>query len=216
MGIPVGTTQIFINPAEDNFGVDKALTDIYTNANFVEPFGLGTGAVAREGTIFRQNFAAAGVSPGATGADNVIAVFSLPGNSFDIAGRGISITAQGKLATNANTKQIKIYFNATTAVLGSTVTGGTVIADTAAQTGSNVGWLLGANVYKIGAAASNTQYAQCDGGWVGGTHLGGGASNLPMFPTAVESAAILIAVTGNCTTTATDIVLNSFVITALN
>ena len=138
----------------------------------------------------------------------MLAVFSLPGNSFDVLGRGLNITAAGKFATTANNKTVRIYFNATTAVVGSTVTGGTVVADTGVQAGSNVGWQVNANIFKYGAAGSITQYAQCDGAFVGGTHLGGGASSLPMFTTATESGAILIAITGNAATATTDIVLN--------
>jgi hypothetical protein len=216
MVAPTGTTQKFINPQEDNAGVDVVFTDIYQNPNFVEPFGLGLAGMSREGNIFRLAIGAAGVSPGGTGTDNVIGVYTLPANSFDIPGRGINIQAQGKFATNGNTKQVKIIFGCTTAVLGSAVTGGTVIADTAAQTGSNVGWLISANVFKFGAAGSNTQYAQCEGVITGATHLGLGASGVPVFPTMPENAPIIIAITGNCTTTATDIVLNFWEINAMN
>jgi hypothetical protein len=211
----IGTTQKYVGPAEDNEPIDAIFSDIYGNPNFVEPFGNGGAPMRREGTLFSQILGVTGVSPGATGNDNVIGVFSLPANTFDIANRGIQIAAQGRFATNTNTKQVKIWFNATTAVLGSAITGGTTVGDSGAQTGSNVGWMITSGVYKYGAAGSNTQNGQCDGGWIGGTHLGGGASNLPMFTTAVESGAIIIAVTGNCTTTATDIVLTSLVITGM-
>ena len=135
MVAPTGTTQKFLNPPEDNFGVDQIFNDIYQNPNFVEPFGLGVAPIAREGNIFRQ-VSSPGISPGATGADNVLAVFSLPANSFDIAGRGVNITAAGKFATTANNKTVRIYYNATTAVVGSTVTGGTLVADTAFRPGA--------------------------------------------------------------------------------
>src|ERR1700732_4483150 len=69
----------------------------------------------------KQNFAqAAPVNPGATGADNVLAVYSLPANTFDIAGRSISIRAMGSIATGTNNKTVKIIFNPATAVVGST------------------------------------------------------------------------------------------------
>jgi hypothetical protein len=217
MVAPLGSTQKFVNPPEDVFGVDAIFNDIYQNPNFVEPFGLGLGAISREGNIFRQVLAATGVSPGATAADNVIGVFSIPANSFDIAGRGIAITAAGKFATNANTKQVKIIFNPSTAVVGATVgSGGTTVADSGAQTGSNVGWLIGANIFKLGAAGANTQYGQCSGVIEGCSHIGVGTGGLPQFPTAAENAAILLAITGNATTTATDIVMNFFEVNAMN
>jgi hypothetical protein len=219
MVAPVGTTQKFINPPEDNYGVDAVFTDIYQNPNFVEPFGLGLAAIAREGNIFRQ-VSVAGINPGATGADNVLAAFVLPANSLDIAGRGISLTASGKTGpTNATGKLIRLWWGATTAVVGSTISGGTLIADTGSQTTVSAGWLLMANVFKAGAAGSNTQYAQCTGAILGNSHLGlgaAGALGIPLFPTVAENAAIIIAVTGNATTAVADIVLNFFEINAMN
>lgn len=217
MVAPTGTTQKYVNPMEDNYGADVVFTDIYTNPDFVEPFGGGTAPMKREGNIDRSILPTAGVSPGATAADNVLYSFSIPAGTFDKLGRGITITASGKFAANGNTKQLKVIFNPATAVVGSTVgAGGTTVADSGAQTGSGVGWFLSANVFKLGAAGSNTQFGQSAGGWVGGTHLGGGAGSLPTYPTAVESGAILIAVTGNATTTATDIVLNFVEVNAMN
>lgn len=219
MGI-LGSTQPYIEHGNFQDAVTRwiAGTDAEPSAINTQ-FGSGVGAGStflEEGNINRQIFAAAGVSPGATGVDSVLAVFALPANSFDILGRGIALTASGKFATNANTKEVKLFFNATTAVVGSTITGGTAVADSGAQTGSNVGWSLFANIFKLGAAGSNTQYAQCTGAIAGSTHLGLGASSLPLFPTAVENAIILVAVTGNATTTATDIVLNFFEVNAMN
>ena len=82
------------------------------------------------------------------------------------------------------------------------VTGGNVIADTGPWVygtipNNNVGWQLTANVFKYGPANSNTQYAQ------GTVILGGihGGIGLPVFPTAVESGAIVIALTGSSYTT---------------
>ena len=189
-------------------------TGIEPSSN-LEQFGSGTGTVLSEGNLYRAQYLAAGaISPGATGADNVLAVYSIPANSFDVAGRGISITASGSFAANGNTKECKIIFNPSTAVVGSTVgTGGTTIADTGASSGNNVGWALYANVFKVGANGSNTQYAQETGTVVGATH---GGMGVPVYPTATESGAILVAVTGNATTTATDIKLNFVEINAMN
>jgi hypothetical protein len=178
--------------------------------------GVGSGAMfLEEGNINRQVFGAAGVSPGGLAADNVIAMFSIPANCFDVAGRGINVTACGKTVTSGTTKDIKIIFGCTTAVVGSTVTGGTTVTDTGSFTGaaSVGGWQINANIFKFGAAGSNTQYGQTTGIVTGTTHLG---INAPVFPTAPENAAILIAVTGNTNTTVTDIVLNFFEVNAMN
>ncbi len=181
-------------------------------------FGSGTGTFLEEGNIYRAAYlAASAINPGATNADNVLAVYSLPANSFDVSGRGISITASGLLGANSHTKDIKIFFNPSTAVVGSTIgSGGTNVADTGAQTWSGVGWELSANVFKVGAAGSNTQYAQETGVIVGATHGGVG---VPVYPTATEGAAILIAVTGNCSTSGsavTDIALNFVEVNVMN
>src|ERR1700756_495190 len=86
----------------------------------VTQFGSGTSTFPDEGNISRQ-ISSAGVNPGSTGNDNVLAVFTLPANSFDIAGRGINIMACGQLSAAATAKTIKIIFNATTATIGSAV-----------------------------------------------------------------------------------------------
>lgn len=153
-----------------------------------------------------KQISAAGISPGATGVDSVLAVFTLPANFFSAQNNAAYIQAQGKFAANAATKQVKIIFNPATAVVGATVgVGGTTIADSGAVVTNGLGWSLQASVFKSGAAGSNTQMAIHEQAQTGGT-----VSNLlaPSFPTATENAPILIAVTGNATTTATDITFN--------
>ena len=99
------------------------------------------------------------------------------------------------------------------------VTGGSVIADTGpwvsgTTPNNNLGWQLMANVFKYGAAYSSTQYAQ-------GTAIRGGVHGgigLPVFPTAVESGAIVIALTGSSHTigAANDVVATWFQVNAMN
>src|SRR5258708_7812089 len=119
-------------------------------------FGASNAPIPSEGNVNLQ-VSSAGVNPGATGVDNVLAVYALPGNAFDVAGRGISITAAGAFAGNGNNKRLKIIFNATSAVVGSTVAGGTVICDTGTVAQNGGGWQLMASVFKYGTAGSNTQ-----------------------------------------------------------
>ena len=147
-------------------------TGIEPSAN-LEQFGSGTGTVLAEGNIYRY-VNGAGINPGATGADNVLAVYSLPANSFDAIGnRGLSIQAWGSFANNTNAKRSKIIFNPTAAVVGQAVSGGTVIADTGSySTTGAVGWNIGAQVFKYGAANSNTQYGQETNVIIGSTHSG--------------------------------------------
>jgi hypothetical protein len=177
-----------------------------------EFFGSGSATFGLEGNIACQ--ASAGVNPGATGADNVLAVFSIPANSFDQAGRAVSIAAIGGFAANTNTKRVKIIVGAASAVVGSTIgSGGTTIADTAAVTTNGAGWSLGASVVKYGAAGSNTQQGIHSAAQVGSAVA---ALITPASLTLTENLPILVAVTGNATTTATDIALNAFEVNACN
>lgn len=189
-------------------------------ASDVVQFGGGASLVASSGLIGRQ-ISSAGVQPGATGADNVLAAFTIPAGSFDAglgstAGRGLRITAQGSFAATNNAKDIKIIFNPATAVVGSTVgASGVTIADTGSVTtaANNVGWCLSADVFKYGTAGSNTQIGLNSQSQVGAVV----ASMLkPALITAVESGAILVAVTGNATTAASDIVFNALSVNAMN
>jgi hypothetical protein len=185
-------------------------------ANIATFFGGGTGTFFREGNLNRQvGNPIAGNSSGT--ANNVLASYTLPASSLDAAGRGLCITAQGSTSATTNNKRIKLWFNATLAA--GVVTGGSVIADTGpwvntTTPNNSVGWQLMANVFKYGAAGSNTQYAQ--GTAVrGGTH---GGIGLPVFTTAAESSAIVIALTGSSFTTgaANDVVASWFEVNAMN
>ncbi|WP_263353375.1 hypothetical protein [Acidicapsa acidisoli] len=102
---------------------------------------------------------------------------------------------------------------------GGTASGGSVVADTGAwvngtTANNNVGWNLFAQIFKVGAAGSNTQIAQ--GQSILGSMHGGATSVIK--PTATESGVINIAVTGSSYTTgaASDVLCNSFSVNAMN
>lgn len=176
-------------------------------------FGGGGALSAAEGNIYRE-ILNPGRSPGAINVDNVIAVYSLPPGSLDIAGRGLNLLAQGQFASPATSKRIKIYWGCTTAVIGSTVTGGTVVADTGAySTAGTAAWSLEANVFKYGAAGSNTQLALHMSAQIAAIVS---ALVLPTPLVSPENAPILIAVTGNAVTTVTDILQNFFEVNSMN
>lgn len=149
--------------------------------------------------------------------DDLLASYTLAASSLDTAGRGLCVTAQGSTGTTTNNKRVKLWFNAT--VSAGVVTGGSVIADTdpwvnSTTPNSDVGWQLMADIFKFGATGSNTQYAQ--GTTVrGGVH---GGTGLPVFPTALESSAIVIALTGSSYTTgaANDVIATWFEVNAMN
>jgi hypothetical protein len=186
-------------------------TGIEPSSN-LEQFGAGTATVLAEGNINRQ-ISGTGVQPGGTAVDSVLAVFSIPANSFDISGRGIGLTAQGSFGATANNKRVKLIFNATTAVVGSAVTGGTTVADTGTVATNGGGWSLQANVFKYGAGGSNTQLGLHQQAQIGNAVA---ALLAPSLITATESGAILVAVTGNATTVVSDIAFNFFEANAMN
>ena len=163
-------------------------------------FGSGVASFGEEGNIYK--LFTAGTSPASTGADIVVATFTIPANSFDIAGRSLTLLAAGNFANNTNAKTAKIIVGATTAVVGSAVSGGTTLATTGVyNTTGAVGWALTANVNKYGAAGSNTQNYQEMGVIIGATHGGMGIAGTL---TLNEAAPIIVAITLNSATTASD------------
>jgi hypothetical protein len=184
--------------------------------NFFINQGTRTSCLFRpiDSVLARQVPGVAGaVAPGATGADNVVGVITIPANYLAFNGQGIEVTASGNFAVNANNKRIKLWFNATTAVVGSTITGGTLLADTGVVATSGVGWLVQGGVFKRGSLGANTQTTESIGAVSGGTHDG---VVINVDTTAVETAPILCAVTINNTTTVTDAVMSEFEVDAWN
>jgi len=190
-------------------GVPATGTDIIDLINAgcqpLPNFGGASAPLKGEGKLYRV--VGNPVSqPGATAVDSVLAAYSIPAGSFDQAGRGLIIIAAGSFANNTNSKQCKIIFNPSTAVVGATVgTGGTVVANTGAYTTTGAcGWSMLGTVFKYGVQGSNTQVCQCESVRIAATTPDIG---VPLFSTATESGAILIAVTGNAATATTDISL---------
>jgi hypothetical protein len=189
------------------------LGDRSRHAVIASGFGASLAPMLSEGNINLQVAAPSGVQPGALAGDNVLAVYSLPGNAFDVAGRGISITAAGSFGGTANNKRVKIIFNPSTAVVGSTVGGGgSIICDTGTIAQNGGGWQLMASVFKYGAAGSNTQIGIHNQAIVS-TAV---APVAPSLTTATEAGPILIAVTGNAASALTDIVFNFLEVNAMN
>lgn len=173
-------------------------------------FGNGGAILGAEGNISRI-VNPAGVQPGSTGADIVLANYIIPALSFDLLGRGLNIMACGAMAVNANVKTVKLIFGATAAVIGSAVSGGTAIASLITTGSVGGGWQIAANVFK--SAALNAQLAVHEASQVGSFI---GALLAPSTLAAVESGAIILAVTGNAATTATDITFNFLDVNAMN
>lgn len=164
------------------------------------------------GSLFRTvPGVAGGVAPATTGADVVVAVYSVPANFFGMAGSGLQANASGSFAVNGDTKTAKLWFNPSAAVVGSAVTGGTLVGSTGAVATSGGSWEVQGNVFKRGVAGSNTQTVIGEGGTAGAVATGQSPN---VDTTAVENAPILIAVTINCATTASDCTLNWFEVDA--
>lgn len=155
----------------------------------------------------------AGVQPAGTAAFDVLAVFSIPAGFFSAAGKGLTISAQGDFAATVNTKQVQIVIGAANPTVGQVVSGGTVIADTGAVTTNGGGWAMAANVFKTGAAGSNTQLSLHQQSQVGGAVAALLASQAL---TLTESGAIPVAVVGKATTATTDITFRFLEVNATN
>lgn len=213
MVIPPNSTGIFI--ARYTSSIQVTLYGVLV-AGGVDPssqltlFGGGDSTFRPEGTFYSE-FDSAGVHPGSTGNDNVCSVFTITAASLDQAGRGVLTRAKGSFASNGDTKELKIVVNPSAAVVGSAVTGGTTIADSGAVTTSGGGWEIEAEFWKYGANGSNTQMGS-------GKYTGAAAvqPNAPQLITATESGDILVAICGNCTTTATDILVKQVIAKAMD
>lgn len=168
--------------------------------------GASGGVAKKSGNLWMQT-PAGGTAPGLTAADIVVATALIPAGAFDIANRNVTITANGNFAGNTNAKTIKIVVAPTTANIGAAVVGGITIASIGAVTTSGSAWALGADIIKTGVNGSNTQTA---------IHMQAlcGATVQPLTPcqslTLTENATILVAITINCATTATDCSLWNF------
>jgi hypothetical protein len=160
----------------------------------------------------------AGINPGVTGGDYVLAVYSIPANFFDAAGRAIQFSAAGSIASNANLKTIKLIANPSAATVGSAVTGGTTLMSTGTFSGSSgqTGFFVEAVLQKYGSGGSNTQIGYPIASFYEATASLVAGANYPQLLTATESGAILVCVTGNAATLTSDITLNVFTVQASN
>ena len=189
-------------PVDNGGGIEVGATSGQI-ANAPGPAGSGAGTFGRSGNI-NTTISSAGLSPGNTGGDYVVAFFALPASSFDIANRAMQIQAAGSFAANGNTKRVKVQVSNTLPVVGNTIASATAIADSTAVTTNGGGWQFTAELTKYGAAGSNTQIA------IHNVAQGVGSVALlaPQLLTLTENATIYVALTANCTTTATDVVFN--------
>lgn len=157
--------------------------------------GGGSGTVLSGGQLY-AGLTTVGTAANTTETD--LQTYTMPANTFDVASRGVRVTAWGSYGATANNKTIKGYFGAANVVYNSTAL---------AQNGT--GWVLEFEVYKTG---SNTQ---CHwGNLVAGNTIPGAQSGTD---TQTDTAAIVIKVTGqNGTAVANDIVCRGMTVKMIN
>ena len=195
-------------------GATTGTTAAGTPSALQTQMGGSTASFRALGTLY-STVSATGFSATTTAADYVIAAYTLPLSVFDQATRGVQIQAIGTFGSTANNKTIKILWNPTTAVVGNiAVALPGVTASTSGVTASNAGgFSINAEVYKYGAAGSNTQIALNTGAFVGAVAV---APTAPALTTASETGSILIAVTANCANAASDVLLNYFTVIGID
>jgi hypothetical protein len=185
--------------------VDRMKGKGMCSSGFLTQIGNSSALVAGSGNASVYS-SSTGVSPGTINNDNVLVSWVIPARMFDITGRGLQVTAMGSVSANTNSKRIKIFAGCTAAVIGSTVSGGTLIADSGAYTTAGAaGWQIAAQIFKTGAGGSNTQIALHQAAQIGATTSG---LVVPTALTLTETSSFILAVTGNGVTATTDIVMN--------
>ncbi len=177
----------------------------------------GRSAGSMGGVLASAGYASgSGLSPASTGGDIVIAAYTLPANVLNylsysaVSGGGgpmLRIRVRGHTAANGNNKTVKVIFGCTTATVGSAVSGGTTLASTGVVAINAKSFVIDAWVKKVGVPDANTQIGGADLILSDATPVSAG---VPVYPAATENADILIAITGNAATTATDIVIDEY------
>jgi hypothetical protein len=238
---PAGSGQSYTVDANGDVYVDPRDVAAFVNAGFIVSefpktartvFG-GSVAAATLGAFFEEGnlYRNAGnpiAGNGADTTDDIIGGVQLPAGALDVAGRAITILAQGTTGATTNNKRFKIFVNPTMSgqtvnadgsISGGTVTAGTPLCDSGTwvngTTPNNAaGWQAGATIMKYGAAGSNTQIGQ--GAAILGTLHGGMQAAQAL--TLTESAVINIVVTGSSYTTgaANDVKLQMLQVGASN
>ena len=220
MANPVGTELLTVQGVQAN-GQPAATTEVFTLSqvgSIPSTFGAGTGTLEESGNLTAQ-IGNPLTNPASITNDNVLAIYTVPAGSFSAAGKGIELQAQGNFPlTDTQAKRCKIIWNPSSAVVGSavvTTAASFLLGDTGSTTngGAPAGWMLSAQVYKYGAAGSNTQIGQENGAIVGSVH---GGMGLASALTTNEAASVIAAVTGNATSSVGDIALYSFTIEGFN
>ena len=136
----------------------------------------------------------AGASTATTGAETTIFSFTLPANTLDVVGRGLSIQSWGSATFASGTAVVKIYFGSVGTSVG-----------TLATTNN---WWGQIEIWKDAASSQNGIFQST----ISTTHQG---TSL-LSQTETDTAAIVIKVTANQSAVANAIKVNGFQVVGLN
>lgn len=107
---------------------------------------VGVGAGGASGSVCGTLFTDFTDRPTTITTEEHLVGYTLPADTLNVDGRGLSITAWGTTAANANTKALRIYFG------GTGGTGGTIIVNASAAV-NNGSIHVSANLIRRGASA---------------------------------------------------------------
>lgn len=143
IGLTVRTSTTLANAAAklvsiQNNTTEKAYFDI--NGGLYTKVGTSTADQSMVGVIHTNVVPASNTST----TETDLFSYSLPANALSANGKGIRITAWGKFAANANSKQVRLHFGATN-----------TLTDFAA-TSNNLSWKVEVLVLRTGAATQTS------------------------------------------------------------
>lgn len=162
--------------------------------------GTGTATAVVEGTLFTS------ATPACTIADTnetTLITYTLPASALSANGRGVKITAFGTFGTNANTKQVKVYFG----------TAGVDQPGASTSALSNVPWFSNSVVLRTGAATEVAAGYQFYSGFAGAAAI----TTAGMSLTENTAAPIVIKITGkNSIASAGDVCASGMIVETIN
>ncbi len=175
--------------SDGNFGIGVVPTSILSFK-----MGTGTGQAQASG---KANVNTTAVGTDANTAEKDLITYSLPANSFSADGRGVKITAWGSVATNGNTKTIRLKF------------GATIIRQIGPSGMNGLDWRIDGLVIRTGATTQDAMATE---------FLDVSAQDTTIStPAETLSGAVVIKITGqNGTASANDILAKGILIEYLN
>ena len=168
------------------------------------------------GTLYRDA-EPTGVNPAFIGGDIVVAVYSIPAGTFGTLGTStVKAQAWGGFSPDATSKRVKMFFSPNIQTASTTVSGGTLIADTGATVSNGGGWWVSGNVTRYGTSTSNTQLLTSTGSLTGQGVAAPGAMLPPSLTTGLVSTSLYISVTCNNTSSTMSSTYSLMIVEGMN